>query len=162
MPPLRGSICIGVDEIHHPFAPGLPTWRLWRNPYSGRAWVKSLRSSYTGLYPQTLALQLPPASLSCVPSCSPPCVPSCSPPCGRDPMLTPISIKNNSFLNLIILEQQPLLSCFGLVTRQKRLVSRRINLREALFLIDVGVKMGPASAIPSLQGYLAHKKHPPP
>ena len=23
MPPLRGGICIGVDEVNHPFAPGL-------------------------------------------------------------------------------------------------------------------------------------------
>ena len=57
-------------------------------------------------------------------------------------VLTPISIKNNPFLRLILLEQTPLLTCFGLVTPQKWLVSRRINLRKALFLIDVGVKVG--------------------
>ena len=42
-------------------------------------------------------------------------------------ILTPISIRNDRFLKLILLEQTPLLTCFGFVTRQKRLVSRRIN-----------------------------------
>jgi hypothetical protein len=36
-----------------------------------------------------------------------------------EPLLTPISIKNNRFLKLILLEQTPLLTCFGFVTRQK-------------------------------------------
>jgi hypothetical protein len=49
------------------------------------------------------------------------------------PGLTPISIKNNPFLELIILEQTPLVTCFGFVTRQTWLVSRRINLRKVLF-----------------------------
>ena len=61
-------------------------------------------------------------------------------PTARRLTLTPISIKNNPFLKLIILEQTPLLTCFGFVTRQKWLVSRRINLRKALLSIDVGVK----------------------
>ena len=54
--------------------------------------------------------------------------------------LTPISIKNNLLLKLILLEQTPLLTCCGFVTRQKWLVLRRTKLRKALFLIDVGVK----------------------
>ena len=30
MPPLRGGICMGVDSINHPFAPGLPPGRsMW-------------------------------------------------------------------------------------------------------------------------------------
>ena len=56
-------------------------------------------------------------------------------------LLTPISIKNNPFLKLILPEQTSLLTCFGYVTRQKWLVSRRININKALFLIDVGVKL---------------------
>ena len=56
-------------------------------------------------------------------------------------LVTPISIENNHFLKLILLEQSPLLTCFGFVTRQKWLDSRRINLRKALFSIDVGVKL---------------------
>ena len=36
----------------------------------------------------------------------------------------------------------PLLTCFGFVTRQKWLIFRRINLRKALVLIDVGVDGG--------------------
>jgi hypothetical protein len=48
-------------------------------------------------------------------------------------ILTPIWIKNKPFLKVILLEQTPLLTCFGFVTRQKWLVSRRINLRKALF-----------------------------
>ena len=58
-----------------------------------------------------------------------------------DPISTPVSIKNNPFLKLILLEQTPLLTCFGFVASQKWLVSRRINLRKALFSIDVGVKI---------------------
>jgi hypothetical protein len=57
------------------------------------------------------------------------------------PILTPILIKNHPCLKLILLEQAPLLTCFGFVTRQKWLVSRRINLRKTLILIDVGVKI---------------------
>ena len=60
---------------------------------------------------------------------------------GFNLVLTPIPIKNNPFLKLILLEQTPLLTCFGFVTSQKWLVSRRINLRKASFLIDVGVKI---------------------
>ena len=56
-------------------------------------------------------------------------------------ILTPISIKNNPFLKLILIEQTPLLTCFGFVTRQKWLVLRRFNLKKALLLIDVGVKL---------------------
>ena len=52
--------------------------------------------------------------------------------------LTPTSIKFNRFLKLILLEHKPLLACFGFVTSQKRLVSREINLRKRLNLIDVG------------------------
>ena len=63
----------------------------------------------------------------------------------RRKILTPISIKKNPFLKLILLEQTPLLTCFGFVTRKKWLVSRRINLRKALFLIDVGVKISQPS-----------------
>ena len=62
--------------------------------------------------------------------------------------LTPISIKNNRFLKLILLEQTPLLTCFGFETRQKWLLSRRINLRKRLFLIDVGVGGVPGTTIP--------------
>ena len=56
-------------------------------------------------------------------------------------ILTPTLIKNNSFLKLIHLKNTPLSTCFGFVTRQKWLVSIRVNLRKALFLIDVGVKI---------------------
>ena len=55
------------------------------------------------------------------------------------PILTPTSILNCPFLKLILLEQTPLLTCF--LTRQKWLVSRRINLRKASSLIDVGVEI---------------------
>ena len=58
------------------------------------------------------------------------------------PNLIPISIKNNPFLKLILLEQTPLLTCFVFATRQKWLISKRINLRKALFSIDVGVENG--------------------
>ena len=54
--------------------------------------------------------------------------------------LTPIAIKNNTFLKLILLEHTPLLTCFGFVTRHKWLVSRIINIRKVLCLIDVGVR----------------------
>ena len=54
--------------------------------------------------------------------------------------LTPASIKFNSFLKSILLENKPLLACFGFVTRQKWLVSTKINFRKRLNLIDVGVK----------------------
>ena len=47
--------------------------------------------------------------------------------------LTPTSIGNNYFLKSILLERTPLLTRFGFVTRQKWLVSRRINLRKVLF-----------------------------
>ena len=57
-------------------------------------------------------------------------------------VLTPISIKINPSLKLILLEQTQLLTCFGFVTRQKWFVLRRINLRKASFLIDDGVKCG--------------------
>ena len=57
-------------------------------------------------------------------------------------ILIPTSIKNNPFLKLILLEQTPLLTCSGCVPGQKWLVSRRINLRKALLLIDVGVNIG--------------------
>ena len=51
------------------------------------------------------------------------------------------SIKFNRFLKLILLEHKPLLACFGFLTRQKWLVSREINLRKRLDLIDSGVKI---------------------
>ena len=51
-------------------------------------------------------------------------------------------MQNNSILELILLEQTPLLTCFGFVTLQKWRVSRRINLKKTLSLIDVGVKSG--------------------
>jgi hypothetical protein len=54
-------------------------------------------------------------------------------------ILTPISIRNDRFLKLILLEQTPLLTFFGFVARPKGLVPRRIGLRKRLFLIDVGV-----------------------
>ena len=57
-------------------------------------------------------------------------------------VLTPISIENNRFVKWIFLEQTPLLTCCGFVTSQKWLISRRINSRKRLFLIDVGVKVG--------------------
>jgi hypothetical protein len=56
--------------------------------------------------------------------------------------LTPESIKFNRFLKLILLEHKPLWACFGFVKRQKWLVSRKINLRQVLNLIDSGVKDG--------------------
>ena len=59
--------------------------------------------------------------------------------------LTPTSIKFDRFLKLILVERQPLLACFGFVTRQKWLVSTKINLRKRLNLIDVGVESGPHS-----------------
>ena len=55
------------------------------------------------------------------------------------PGLTPISIKTNPFLKLILLKHTPPLTCFGFETPQKWLVSRRIKIRKVLFLIDVGV-----------------------
>ena len=60
--------------------------------------------------------------------------------------LTPESIKFNRFLKLTILEHKPLLACFGFVTSQKWLVSREINLRKRLNLIDVGAEIGRARA----------------
>jgi hypothetical protein len=53
---------------------------------------------------------------------------------------TSTSNKHNTFLKLILLENKPVLACLGFETRQEWLVSRRINLRKVLFLIDVGVK----------------------
>ena len=55
---------------------------------------------------------------------------------------TPQSIKFNRFLKLILLEHKPLLACFGFVTRQKWFVSKQINLRKRLKLIDFRVKSG--------------------
>ena len=43
---------------------------------------------------------------------------------------------------MILLEHNPLLACFGFVKSQKWLVSRKINLRKRLNLIDVGADMG--------------------
>ena len=60
------------------------------------------------------------------------------PACQR---VTPISIENDHFLKLILREQTPLLTCFGTETRQQWLLPRRINLRKAVFSIDVGVKL---------------------
>ena len=59
--------------------------------------------------------------------------------------LTPESIKFNRFLKLILLEHKPLLACFGFVTRQKWLVSVKINLRKRLNIIDSGVKSAGAA-----------------
>jgi len=56
------------------------------------------------------------------------------------PYLTPTSIKLNRFLKMILLENKQLLECFGFVTSQKWLVSREINLRKPLNLIDVGAE----------------------
>jgi hypothetical protein len=53
----------------------------------------------------------------------------------------PESIKFNSSLKLTLLEHKPLLACFGFVTRQKYLVSRKNDLRKRLNLIDSGVKI---------------------
>ena len=58
------------------------------------------------------------------------------------PSLTPESIQFNRFLKLIVLEHKPLLACFGFVTRQKWLVSVKLNSRKRLNLIDSGVKSG--------------------
>ena len=44
-------------------------------------------------------------------------------------ILTPESITFNRFLKLILLEHKPLLACFGFVTRQKWLVSGKINFK---------------------------------
>ena len=51
-----------------------------------------------------------------------------------DPSSAPTSIKFNRFLKLILLEHKPLLACFGFVTRQKWLVSRKVNLTKRLNL----------------------------
>ena len=56
-------------------------------------------------------------------------------------ILTPTSIKSNRLLKLILLENKPLLACFGFVTRQKWLVSTKIDFKKASFLIDIGVKL---------------------
>ena len=66
-------------------------------------------------------------------------------------VLTPESIKFNRFLKLIPLEHKPLLACFGFVTRQKWLVSRKINLRKRLNLIDSGVKVPPSAPKPRVE-----------
>jgi len=46
---------------------------------------------------------------------------------------------------MIFLENKPLLACFGFVTSQKWLVSKKINLRKRLNLIDVGAENTAAS-----------------
>ena len=59
----------------------------------------------------------------------------------RRALLTPTSIKFNRFVKLILIKPKPLLACFGFVTRQKWLVSRKFNLRKRLNLIDVGAEL---------------------
>ena len=60
---------------------------------------------------------------------------------SKPQLLTPTSIKFNRFLKMIFHENKPLLACFGFVTSQKWLVSRRINLRKPLNLIDIGAEL---------------------
>jgi hypothetical protein len=60
---------------------------------------------------------------------------------GHAAVLTPTSIKCNRVLKLILLEHKPLLACFSFVTRQKWLISVKINLRKRLNLIDVGAEV---------------------
>jgi len=50
-------------------------------------------------------------------------------------------------LKLILLENKPLLACFGFVTSQKWLVSIKMNLRKRLNLIDVGAESGALSGV---------------
>jgi hypothetical protein len=57
-------------------------------------------------------------------------------------ILTLESIQFNHFLKLILLEHKLLLACFGFVARQTWIVSRKINVRKRLNLIDSGVKIG--------------------
>ena len=59
--------------------------------------------------------------------------------------LTPESIQFNHFLRLILLEHKPLWACFGLVTRQRWLVSGKINLRKRFNLIDIGGEVASAA-----------------
>ena len=56
-------------------------------------------------------------------------------------ILTPTSIKFDRFLKLILLEHKPLLACFSFVTRQKWLISKKINSRKRLNSIDVGAEI---------------------
>ena len=63
-------------------------------------------------------------------------------------LLTPISIEFNRFIKLILLEHKPLLACFGFVTSQKWLVSRKISLRKRMNLIDVGAELQPLHPAP--------------
>ena len=58
MLPLRGSICIGVDTRNYRLAPGLPPGRRgarcrWPGSLGIQPRVKPLRSSNTGLYPDS-------------------------------------------------------------------------------------------------------------